>query len=202
MDEAFVDGIEAQIARSNLVMSVLEIPMSAAARTMKLARKHGVRTILNPAPAACLGADVLANIDYLTPNETELRILLGLAPDDPSPTEDLALRLREQGVHNLIVTLGGRGVLIATEAGVQSIPGVPVRVVDTTGAGDAFNAGLAVALAEARPLREAVRFAACAGALACTRLGVIPAMGSREGVERLYEEAFGRAFAPAKEAES
>jgi ribokinase len=186
MDAAFVDELETQIARSAVVMSVLEIPVEAAARAMALGRKHGVPTILNPAPAAFLGVEVLKNVDYLTPNETELRILLGLSPDDPRPTRELALRLRERGVGCLIVTLGARGALIVTAAEVRSVPGVPVPVVDTTGAGDAFNAGLALALAEGKPLPEAVRFAVCAGALACTRLGVIPAMGSRKDVDQLY----------------
>ncbi len=188
MDTSFVDGLEEQFARSDVVMSVLEIPVEAAARTMELGRRHGVPTILNPAPATRLDKDTLRNVDYLTPNETELRILLGLAPDDPSSTEELAGRLREQGAGNLIVTLGERGALIVTDQGSQTTAGVQVEVVDTTGAGDAFNAGLAIGLAEGRALPDAVRFGCCAGALACTRLGVIPALGRRESVERLYAD--------------
>lgn len=184
MDPDFVDGVEAQIARSDVVMTVLELPVEAAARAMELGRKHGVRTILNPAPAVALNGDVLRNVDYLTPNETELRILLDLPPTDPTPTEELAAELRRRGVGNLIVTMGEDGALAMTDAGVMRVPGVPVEVVDTTGAGDAFNAGLAVALAEGQDLLNAVKFAVCAGAVACTRLGVIPALGNRQAVER------------------
>jgi len=191
MDTAFVDGVEMQIAQSDVVMAVLEIPIPAAGRAMQLGRKHGVRTILNPAPATRLDDDVFQYIDYLTPNETELRILLGLAPDDPTPTPELAARLHQRGVRNLIVTQGERGALILNDDGQTAVPGAAVAVVDTTGAGDAFTAGLAVALAEGKALEQAVQFATCAGALACTRLGVIPALGDRVMVERLYGQIFG-----------
>jgi ribokinase len=185
MDAQFVDTVEVQIAKSDVVMSVLEIPVDAATRAMALGKKHGVKTILNPAPAQALNPDMFQHIDYLTPNETELRILLGLAPDDPTPTVQLARRLRDLGVGNLIVTMGGNGSLIVSDDGVQQLPGLPVEVVDTTGAGDAFNAGLAVALAEGKPLAEAVQVANCAGAIACRQLGVIPALGTRAEVDGL-----------------
>ena len=184
MDCAFVDQVEEQIARSDVVMSVLEIPVAAAARAMELGKKHGVRTILNPAPATALDESVLQNVDYLSPNETELRILLGLAPDDPSDTVDLAAQLRARGVGNLIVTMGEKGALILTEDGQEEAPGVSVDVVDTTGAGDAFNAGLAVALAEGKGLTAAVSFASRCGALACQALGVIPGLATRATVDQ------------------
>ncbi len=190
MDVAFVDSVEGQIARSDVVMSVLEIPVAAAGRAMALGRKHGVRTILNPAPATKLDDSILQNIDYLTPNETELRILLGLAPNDPTPTLALAQQLRAHGVGNLIVTMGERGSLILTDDHFEEVPGVSVTVVDATGAGDAFNAGLAIALAEGQSLPDAVKFANCAGAIACTKLGVIPSLGTRAMVEALYERAY------------
>ena len=184
MDSAFVDQVEAQIARSDVVMSVLEIPVAAAARAMELGAKHSVRTILNPAPATALDANVLRNVDYLTPNETELRILLGLAPDDPADTVELARRLRARGVGNLIVTMGEKGALILTEDGMETVDGVPVEVVDTTGAGDAFNAGLAVALAEGKSLSAAVHFANRCGAFACRALGAVTALATRATVDQ------------------
>jgi ribokinase len=190
MDAAFVDTLEEQIVRSDVVMSVLELPVAAAARAMELGKKHGALTILNPAPATRLDGAVLRNVDYLTPNETELRILMGLAPDDPTPTEELASRIRERGVGNLVVTLGEKGALVMTDDHATRVPGVAVEVVDTTGAGDAFNSGLAVALAEGRDLIQAVQYAACAGAIACTRLGVIPSFGDRAAVDKLYATQF------------
>ncbi len=191
MDAAFVDTAEDQIARSAIVMSVLEIPPAAAARAMELGRKHGVKTLLNPAPAAALGDEVFRNLDYLTPNETELRILQGLAPDDPTPTPELAARLQARGVKTLIVTMGENGALVM-ERGAEpfQVPGIAVEVVDTTGAGDAFNSGLAVALAEGRSLREAVQYAACVGALACTKLGVIPSLATRAAADELYQKTY------------
>lgn len=177
---------EARIAKSDLVMTVLEIPLEAAAQAMALGRKHGVRTLFNPAPAQELPSAVLGDIDILTPNETELRILLGREPDDPIPTRELARELKARGVKRVIVTMGGRGALVLHEDGAEDVvPPVEVDVVDTTGAGDAFNAGLAVALAEGKPLEQAVAFASCTGALACTRLGVIPSLARRAEAERL-----------------
>ncbi|MBZ0304333.1 MAG: ribokinase [Anaerolineae bacterium] len=190
MDADFVDTIETQIARSDIVMTVLELPTAAAARAVELGRKHGVRTILNPAPATLLDRAVLHNVDYLTPNETELRILLGLPPDDPTPTVRLAERLQEQGVANLVVTCGERGALVLSPSGQYEVPSLapPGPIVDTTGAGDAFNAGLAVALSEGRDLLAAVRFGCCCGALACTQMGVIPALAHRDQVDQLFAE--------------
>jgi ribokinase len=190
LDAAFVDGVESQIARSNVVMTVLEIPVAAAARAMELGRKHGVRTILNPAPATPLNDAVLKQVDYLTPNETELRVLIGLSPDDPTPTEELAGHLHDRGAGSLIVTLGEKGALVLTGHHTEYIPGVAVDVVDTTGAGDAFNAGLAIALAEGKTLIEAVKYANCAGAIACTKLGVIPALGQRSMVDEFYSRTY------------
>lgn len=190
LDATFVDRVEPQIARSNAVMTVLEIPVAAAARAMELGRKHGVRTILNPAPATRLDDAVLKHVDYLTPNETELRVLMGLSPADPTPTHELAHQLGQRSVANLIVTMGEQGALVLTGNQTDHVPGVAVDVVDTTGAGDAFNAGLAIALAEDKTLVESVKYANCAGAIACTRLGVIPALGRRSAVDELYSSTY------------
>ncbi|MCX6080575.1 MAG: ribokinase [Chloroflexi bacterium] len=190
MDEAFVDLAEDQIARSKVVMTVLEIPVAAAARAMELGRKHGILTVLNPAPAAPLSDQVLQNVDVITPNETELRILLGLAPDDPTSTLELAYRLRDRGAKNILVTMGDRGSLVLTQTLEVQVPSVQVKVVDTTGAGDSYNAGLAIALSEGKDIVEAARFAACTGALACTHLGVIPSLPARAAVEELYQKSF------------
>lgn len=188
MDAAYVDTAETQIASSSVVMAVLEIPVSAAMRAMELGKKHGALTILNPAPAVPLPSAIFPFIDYLTPNESELRILLGLAPDDPTPTRSLASQLRGLGVKNVIVTMGSDGVLILTDTLDLLVPSFKVDVVDTTGAGDAFNSGLAVALSEGKSLLEAVQFGSACGALACTKLGVIPSLASRAAVNHLLSQ--------------
>lgn len=189
MDAAAVEAAEARIAQSAVVMTVLEIPTEAAARAMALGRKHGARTILNPAPARALPPEIFADVDYLTPNESELRILLGLPADDPSSSRELAGQLRQRGVRNVIVTLGRAGALVLADDLDVTVASVPVDVVDTTGAGDAFNSGFAVALAEGRDLVEAVRFGVVCGSIACTKLGVIPSLPDRARADAVLAEA-------------
>jgi ribokinase len=185
MDRVSVRKAEPVIAGSNVVLSVLEIPIEAAAEAMALGRKHGVTTILNPAPAAPLEDQVLRTIDLITPNETELRILMGLAPDDAVSTREVALELQKKFGIRVIVTRGESGMMLVDDKGVSEFNAIPVNVVDTTGAGDAFTAGLAVALAEGRDLQSAIMFAGCNGALACTKYGVIPSLAKRHEVDQL-----------------
>jgi ribokinase len=191
MDAAFVDTVEDQIAASNIVMSVLEIPVEAAARAMELGKKHGVRTMLNPAPAAPLDDSIFKFIDILTPNESELRILMGLAPDDPTPTVELARELKGRGVQTIVVTMGDKGSLVLTDDEFLEVAPVPTAVVDTTGAGDAFNAGLAIGISEGKDLLTAVKMGNCAGAFACRTLGVIPSLANRAQLDALFDQTFG-----------
>jgi ribokinase len=186
LSPADVDHAEDLIASSRAVLSVLEIAPVTAARAMQLGRQHGVTTILNPAPAQPLDDALLGAVDVLTPNESELRLLCGRSPNDPADVLDLAREVQRRGVRHVVVTLGENGALIVTDGGeARHVPGQPVNVVDTTGAGDAFTCALATALAEGEPLISAVRFATFAGALACTRLGVVPALPRRAEVEAL-----------------
>lgn len=175
-----VYAAEAQIARSHVVLSVLEIRPESAAAAMALGRRHGAITILNPAPATVLDEAIFPLIDVLTPNESELRILLGRQPNDPVESGELAMELLAKGVRQLVITRGAKGALLVDTSGaVTHFPAIPAKVVDTTGAGDAFNGALAVALGEGKVLADAVRYALHAGAYACTRLGVIPALPYR-----------------------
>ena len=186
IDRRFVRTAEAIIARSDVVLSVLEIPIEGAAEAMAIGRKHGIKTILNPAPATLLPEEMLRVIDLITPNETELRILMGLPPDDAAPTRELALELQKKFGVAVIVTRGEAGMMLVDAQGVSEFGSIPVKVVDTTGAGDAFTAGLAVSLAEGRDLAFAIKFAGCNGALACTKYGVIPSLALRAEVDRLF----------------
>jgi ribokinase len=189
LDAKAVDAAERRIAGSDVVMTVLEVPTVAASRAMELGRKHGAKTILNPAPARALPDSIFASVDYLTPNESELRILLGLPADDPRSSRELAGELRRRGVKNVVVTLGRAGALILTDDLDVMVGAVPVEVVDTTGAGDAFNSGFAVALAEGRDIVDAVRFGVVCGGIACTKLGVIPGLPHRASADALYASA-------------
>jgi ribokinase len=186
IDRQFVAKAQSVIARSHVVLSVLEIPVEAAAETMVLGRKYGVKTILNPAPASPLPDEVFGAIDLIVPNETELRILMGLAPDDGVSTRELARALRDKFGTTVIVTLGESGMILVDANGISEFGSVPVDVVDSTGAGDAFTAALAVSLAEGKDLVTAIQFAGCNGALACTKYGVIPSLARRSEVDQLF----------------
>ncbi len=179
-----VNQVESKIARSDVVLSVLEISAETAGRAMALGRGHGALTILNPAPATPLSNAILENVDVITPNETEIKILLGLEPSSKDDIPELAKALQMRGVKNVVVTQGASGALVLDEWGaLTQVPGIKVDVVDTTGAGDAFNAALATALGEGKTLLDAVKMAVIAGGLCCTKLGVIPAMPHRQEIE-------------------
>jgi ribokinase len=170
-----------QIKAADLCLVSMEIPLQTALAALRIARRVGTPTLLNPAPAVPLPDEAWSLIDYLTPNRSEAHILTGAVP----PAEPLALiaRLRQRFAGVIILTLGAEGALI-DEGGKQlHIPAVPpARVVDTTGAGDAFNAALAVALTEGQALPQAVRFAAAAGAHAVQTAEVIPALPYRDDI--------------------
>ena len=180
-----VERARQRIQTSHVMITQLEIPVETAGYALKLAREADVISILNPAPARRVAPDILKNADIVTPNETELRILLGRAPDAKVNAIDLCDELLQMGVQRIILTRGARGAMIVTREGYLNIPAFSVDVVDTTGAGDAFNGTLATYLASGMPLEPAVRHAVAAGALACTKLGVIPALPRAEEVARL-----------------
>jgi ribokinase len=184
---AHVDKAADRIKQSKVVMTQLEIPVTTAAYGLKLGKQAGATTILNPAPATHVPREMFANVDFVTPNSTELRILLGLSPGDPADDKDLCAELLKAGVKTIVLTQGERGALVVTQDGTLQVGAKTVSVVDTTGAGDAFSGTLAASLAEGRSLEECVNRAVAAGALACTRLGVIPALPFSKDVEALLQ---------------
>ncbi|MFP5351298.1 MAG: ribokinase [Actinomycetota bacterium] len=176
------------IAASAVVMTQLEIRAETAHEAMALGKRCGCITVLNPAPVRRLPDDIYQHIDLLTPNQTEARVLVGVAPDDPTPDIDICARLLELGVGKVVLTRGAEGALIVGQDGTEEIRSATVDVVDSTGAGDAFNGALAAALATGDPLQQAVKQATRAGALACTRLGVIPALPRRGELDELLAQ--------------
>ena len=184
-----VMNFENKIMQSDVVLSVLEIHTETAMRAMELGHKHGKLTILNHAPASKLPDEMLPLIDVITPNETELKILLGRQPNEDNNPVESARELQSRGVRNIVVTQGSSGALVLDQSGtVLHVPGISVDVVDTTGAGDAFNSAFAVALGKGEELVNAVRFSVIAGGLCCTKLGVIPAMPKQEEIERILSK--------------
>ncbi|WP_176086781.1 ribokinase [Martelella sp. HB161492] len=174
---------------ADIALAQLEIPLDTALYGLKKAAAGGARTILNPAPAQNLVGKDLSMVDFLTPNETEARVVLGLAPDDPTPNEEIARRLMQTGCRAVVMTLGEDGVFGATAAGTFTIPAFRVDHVDSNGAGDSFNAALAVGLSEGKPLQEAARFAAAVAALCCTRWETVPSYHRRDEVEAFMKRA-------------
>ena len=178
---------EADLIRSaSIFITQLEQPLDAAVRALAIARSAGVQTILNPAPGRHLDDEILALCDYLTPNETEAFELTGIEISSVDDARRAADRLLERGVGAAIVTLGEKGALYHAAGLSEVVPAVIAGpLVETTGAGDAFNAGFAVALAEGRDPVKAVRFGCAVAGISVTRPGAAASMPSRAEVDRL-----------------
>lgn len=187
LEPGHVDAFEAEIAAAELLVTGFEIPVAVAQRALVLARRHGVRTLLNPAPApaAPIEPDLWELVDVVTPNETEAAALTG-DPDLGSP-EDCADAIRRHCQGVIVITLGGRGCLVDEAGGGRfHVPAVPpLQVVDTTGAGDAFTGALAVALARGDAVPESVRYAAAAGAHSVGTAEVIPSLPGPDDIAAL-----------------
>lgn len=180
-----VDAAAETIAAADVLLLQLEIPLDAVQRAAEIAHEHGVPVVLNPAPARDLPADLLSRVDVLIPNESETALLTGLPVDTGAELEAAARALLDRGISTAILTLGARGAMLATGSEVEIIPTFKVQPVDTTAAGDAFVAGFSVALAEGKPVAEAVRWGNAAGALAATRLGAQTSLPRRAELEQL-----------------
>jgi ribokinase len=191
--EEDVNAASAVIQSADIVLCQLEIPIATVSHAAQMASRCKVVFILNPAPAQLLPDELLRHVSYLTPNETEAEQLSGVAivqEADPGrgfhPSVSRAgNRLLSRGSAATIITLAERGAYYAGRDREAHFAAFPVKAVDTTAAGDAFNGALAVALGEGRGVNEAIRFANAAGALATTRAGAQPSMATRDEVERL-----------------
>jgi ribokinase len=176
-------------AWAQVVICQLEVPLDTVLWTLRTARQYGATTVLNPAPAQSVPAEIWSLVDYLTPNEVEASQVSGLPLAALSAADTVARALLARGPGVVILTLGAQGACIGTRDHTIHVPAFPVTAVDTTAAGDAFNGALAVALAEGRPLAEAVRFANAAAGLACTQRGAQPSLPVRTQVEACLAQA-------------
>ncbi len=171
------------VIAAKILLMQLETPLETVQAAAQMAADADVPVILNPAPAQDLPDDLLRNLAVLTPNESETELLTGIAVRDEDTASQAADVLLARGVDTVCITLGPRGTFVANTQQKELIPSTEVQAVDTTAAGDVFNGALAVALAEKKPLPQAVRFANAAAALSVTRLGAQPSAPKREEIE-------------------
>lgn len=161
----------------------LEIPLPTVERGLKSAKDQGALTLLNPSPPIRLPSRILSLVDYIVPNELEAQFLTGMKWGRDQQIRKIAKRLLGMGVKNVVITLGLKGLFFKNVYEEFWMKAFKVNVVDTTAAGDAFLGGLAVALSGNKPIREALKFANGAGALATTKLGAQPSLPSRRELE-------------------
>ncbi|MDF0602454.1 ribokinase [Psychromarinibacter sp. C21-152] len=180
------------IGGASVFMTQLEQPMEAAVRGLELARAAGVTTVLNPAPAAELPDGMLGLCDYVTPNESETEALTGRPVSGLDEARAAAEGLMSRGAGAAIITLGENGALYHDGRRSEHVPAFRAGdVVETTGAGDAFNGAFATALAEGRDPVEAVRFGCACAAISVTRPGTAPSMPRRSEIEALLAGGVG-----------
>jgi len=160
-----------ETGRFEILLLQLEIPLSTVEYSAITAAANRIKVILNPAPAQKLSDNLLKHTWLITPNETEAEILTGITVSDITTAENAAISFQEKGVKNVIITMGAAGAYVKSESFTGMVPGIKVKAVDTTAAGDVFNGALAVALAEGKDLKEAAAFANKAASISVTRLG-------------------------------
>lgn len=184
-----VEDVEAQahlIQSADVFVTQLEQPMAAAQRALEIARAGGTKTILNPAPAAELSDQMLSLCDYVTPNESEVKGITGMSVETPDDAARAADALMARGVGAAIITLGAQGVFYKDRDTAVHVPAIRAGdVVETTGAGDAFNGGFAVALAEDMSPQDALRFGCATAGISVTRLGTAASMPDRVEIDAL-----------------
>jgi len=190
----------AAIKKAQCLVMQLETPLPTVAAAAQIAKKAGVKVILNPAPAQKLPPALLKNVDILTPNEHEARLLCGVAVTDEASSKKAAEALMKKGVGTVIITLGKEGAYVADkQTGLRRhLPTYPAKRVDSTAAGDVFNGALAVALAEGKDLVDAICFANAAASLSIMKLGAQPSIPCRKQIDAFLAKQ--KPLAPTKTA--
>lgn len=154
-----------------IILMQLEIPMETVKFAANYASSHGIKVILNPAPANSLLPELFKMIDIITPNSNEAEMLTGIAVTDEDTAREAAEFLQKQGIKNVAITLGAKGAVLLNEDGFYVIPATKVEAVDTTAAGDVFNGALALAISEGKDILSAIHFACQAASITATRMG-------------------------------
>jgi ribokinase len=186
LTSAEVEQARPLIQQAAAFVTQLELPIPTVEFGLQLAHSLGVPTILNPAPACALPASIFPLCDYITPNESEAELLTGIRVTSIATAEQAADALLARGVRNAVITLGAQGALVKNATTLQHVHAIDAGpVVETTGAGDAFNGGFAVALAEGRSIVDAARFGCAVAGISVTRPGTAPSMPHRVEVDVL-----------------
>jgi ribokinase len=180
---ADVDAAASKLSRVDTIILQFEIPLDTIYHTVRFARAHKIRCIVNPAPALPANLPDLLGADYFIPNETEAELITGRSVHTVEEAQACAATLLQKGFRRVVLTLGARGALIADASGSVHVPAFAVTAVDTTGAGDAFIGSLAVFLAEGVPEKEAVARANLYAALSTTRIGTQKSFPKRADFE-------------------
>lgn len=166
-----VDAVMDEINEGDILLMQLEIPMETVVYAAKKASEKGVKVVLNPAPAQKLPEELLKNLFLITPNKIEAEMLSGVHIDHEVNAEKAALTMKEQGVKNIIITLGSKGCFAVEENESYCTDAYRVKPVDTTAAGDTFNGALCVGLAEGMNIKKAIKMASKAASIVVTRMG-------------------------------
>ena len=174
---------------ARVLLLQLEVPVEADIAVARAAHEQGIAGILDPAPAAQLPEEMYRIADIMTPNEVETEMMVGIRPSSPDEASDAADILLRRGLEIAVITLGSGGVFFASGSESIYLPAFQVDSVDTVGAGDAFNGGLAVALSEGLSMKQALNWGAAAGALCTTRSGAAVAMPDRDEVIKLLAKS-------------
>ncbi|VEB27253.1 ribokinase [Actinobacillus lignieresii] len=179
LDESVVAQHQATIESADCLLVQLETPLQAVEKALKIAKAHHTQVILNPAPAQPLSDEILANIDMITPNETETALLTGVQVVDEQTAQQAANVFHQKGIQTVLITLGAKGAFLSENGNGEIIAGFKVTPVDTTAAGDTFNGALAIALLEGKSMRDSVMFAHKASSISVTRMGAQSSIPTR-----------------------
>ncbi|MCA9145914.1 MAG: ribokinase [Planctomycetales bacterium] len=188
VSEADVRDHRQMIESADVLMLQLEIPTPSVIAAIRIAKRCGVRCILDPAPVAADWTDELLDVDLVCPNETEAAAITGIEINTLEDAQQAALQLQARGAKNVAVTMGEKGTVLLAGESFHHVAPTPIQPVDTTAAGDAFAGALAVEWAKTSDLLQAARFASIAGALAATKLGAQQSLANRNAIEAIRNQ--------------
>ena len=182
-----INTAEEEIKNASFFLTQLETPLETTIHALKVAKRNNVTTILNPAPAATLPKDLFPLIDYFTPNESEASFYANKEIKNQDDAKNSSKDLLDLGIKNVVITLGENGVYFENKDISHFVPALSLgdKVVDTSGAGDAFNGAFAAALCEDKDIKDAIVFANTFAGISTTRIGTANSMPSREEIDKL-----------------